>query len=95
MARCNRCDSYVSRNYVRVFGDNDDSIGSCPDCRSGWDDGSEQEKEHSERKLTFRMSEFEKAEAGTPKEDSSPAQEATSTAESRFGRVGKVVSGLF
>ena len=94
MARCNRCDSYVSRDYVRVFGDNKNSIESCPDCRSGWDSGEQQHEEPTERKLTFKMSEFETADGATD-DDSSPAQEATNATESRFGRVGKAVSGLF
>lgn len=93
MARCTRCDGYVSRDYARVFGDNQDCVTSCPDCRAGWEDGEEEGEEQFEPKLTFRMSDFETDER-SPQNDEIEVSERTPPA-GRFGRVGKAVSGLF
>ncbi|MCL7417707.1 MAG: hypothetical protein M8354_07705, partial [Halalkalicoccus sp.] len=99
--RCNRCDGYVSRDYARVFGDNDDQVVSCPNCPVEWVGSDDGHEERPERKLTFRMSEFETDE-GSSTTDRSEAvtsnEGGVSEAEpsgGRFGRVGKAVSGLF
>lgn len=100
MVRCDRCDGYVSRDYARVFGNNDDRVLSCPHCPAEWA-RSEERPEEKERKLTFRMSEFEdSAEATEPtgsEVGSSGDHEAPEArgAGGRFGRVGRAVSGLF
>lgn len=101
MVRCNRCDGYVSRDYARVFGDNHDDVTSCPDCPPERADSDGGREEGSERKLTFRMSEFETDErrSGTDGSGvaSSDGREVSKVEPSggRFGRVGKAVSGLF
>jgi hypothetical protein len=96
MATCDRCGGYVSVDYVRVFGDNEGQIETCPDCRA---DGSESgpspdEDEESRCALTFRMSEYEPEEE---RETTDPDAESASAPAgwSRFGRVGSAVSGLF
>lgn len=33
MAECQRCGSHVSEDFERVFGDNNDEVHGCPDCR--------------------------------------------------------------
>lgn len=30
--RCNACGSYVTHDFIRVFGDNDGEIAACPAC---------------------------------------------------------------
>lgn len=93
MVHCDRCGGYVSRDYVRVFGDNHDCVASCPNCRAGWTDGEGQSEERSERKLTFRMSEFDASErVPSNGESGGPVPESVG---GRFGRVGRAVSGLF
>lgn len=93
MARCNRCDGYVSQDYVRVFGNNEDHLESCPDCRSGWDNGKDQQEDLTEAKLTFRMSDFETDEPSTQTNDTEvPTPRQT---PGRLVRVGRAVSGLF
>jgi hypothetical protein len=32
MYTCDNCDAFVSRDFVRVFGDADDRIFGCPSC---------------------------------------------------------------
>lgn len=32
--RCRNCDSFVSRRFSRVFGDNDDVVHACPECNT-------------------------------------------------------------
>ncbi|ADJ13673.1 hypothetical protein HacjB3_01400 [Halalkalicoccus jeotgali B3] len=80
-----------------MFGDNEDCVRSCPECQAGWDDGSETEETDSERNLTFRMSEFETETDSDAEGTRAPAESTSETAEgaSRFGRVGRAVSGLF
>ncbi|MDL5362771.1 hypothetical protein [Halalkalicoccus sp. NIPERK01] len=98
MVRCDCCDGYVSRDYARVFGDNHDCVTSCPNCQTGWDDGTEADEERSERKVTFRMSEFESDTASGSGDAPVPSDSAgseTTDGGSRFGRVGRAVSGLF
>ncbi|KYH26876.1 hypothetical protein HAPAU_07630 [Halalkalicoccus paucihalophilus] len=101
MVRCNRCDGYVSRDYARVFGDNDDQVASCPNCPVEWVENEDGHEERPERKLTFKMSEFEtddgssttgRSEALTTEEGEGSETEPFA---GRFGRVGKAVSGLF
>lgn len=101
MVRCDRCDGYVSRDYARVFGDNDDRVASCPNCPAEWIGSEDGHEERSERKLTFRMSEFETddgaSEVDTSGIDSSDERGVSETEPfgGRFGRVGRAVSGLF
>lgn len=100
MVRCDRCKAYVSRDYARVFGDNQDAVTSCPNCRAGWDEGSESTDQGSERNLSFRMSEFDSEEhAVGPGQDESDDEKPTAVDtdgdDGRFGRVGRAVSGLF
>ncbi|MEM4780690.1 MAG: hypothetical protein QXG03_03900 [Halalkalicoccus sp.] len=92
MVRCDRCDGYVSRDYARVFGDNEGLVGNCPNCRAGWDDGEDEPEESPDRKLRFRMSEFETDESEA---DEATTPESAGAKTGRFGRVGKAVSGLF
>ncbi|MFC6905521.1 DUF7563 family protein [Halalkalicoccus tibetensis] len=98
MVRCDRCEAYVSRDYARVFGDNQDAVTSCPNCRAGWDEGSESTDQGSERKLSFRMSEFDSEEHAVETDDASPAGDPSASEgedDGPFGRVGRAVSGLF
>ena len=95
MANCDRCGGYVSADYVRVFGDNQGRIHSCPDCPTGREEESTASGE-SRRGLTFRMSEYEPdedraLEAADPDADSASSADAGS----RLGRVSAAVSGLF
>ena len=30
--RCQRCHSYISYQFARVFGDNNDQVHGCPNC---------------------------------------------------------------
>ncbi len=92
MVHCNRCDGYVSRDYARVFGDNDDRVTSCPNCRAGWVD-EDSTDEPSERKMTFTMSEFDAENRSSGNEGDETAE--AEPAAGRFGRVGAAVSGLF
>jgi hypothetical protein len=32
MASCNNCETFITPDYVRVFGDNDGIVQGCPDC---------------------------------------------------------------
>lgn len=32
--RCGNCGETVSQDFARVFGNNDDEIGGCPNCKS-------------------------------------------------------------
>ncbi|WP_350355448.1 DUF7563 family protein [Halorarius litoreus] len=32
--RCQNCNSFVSRQFSRVFGDNDDVVHYCPECNT-------------------------------------------------------------
>lgn len=32
MSHCTYCDSFVSREFVRVFGDRDGRVYACPNC---------------------------------------------------------------
>ncbi len=32
MSTCNRCGSYVSESYAKVFGNNEDEVYACPSC---------------------------------------------------------------
>lgn len=32
MPRCLSCDSFVTADFARVFGDNDHEVHACPDC---------------------------------------------------------------
>jgi hypothetical protein len=32
MYTCNNCGEFVTRGFVRVFGDDDDRVFGCPDC---------------------------------------------------------------
>lgn len=91
MTSCDRCGGYVSPDYVRVFGDNQNRIDSCPECRTnGTKRTREEPSEESERGLTFRMSEFETEDG---ERDGSEA--STTTGRSRLGRVSAAVSELF
>lgn len=94
MTNCDRCGGYVSSDYVRVFGDNQNRIDSCPDCRTNRTERTNEAtnaSEEPERGLTFRMSEFE-----TNEERESDAADASRTAgRGRFGRVSAAVSELF
>lgn len=36
MATCNNCDSFVTPDFARVFGDNDSSVYGCPECMDLW-----------------------------------------------------------
>ncbi|WP_245998472.1 DUF7563 family protein [Halalkalicoccus subterraneus] len=98
MVRCNRCDGYVSRDYARVFGDNHDQVSECPNCPISWQEEEADRSEESDRKLTFRMSEFELDESSEPDESSEERESVdseTTRANGPFGRVGRAVSGLF
>ena len=93
MTSCDRCGGYVSPDYVRVFGDNQNRIDSCPDCRTGRPERTREEpnaSEESERGLTFRMSEFESEDGESDASDAS-----TTTGRGRLGRVSAAVSELF
>lgn len=37
MPRCNNCESHVTEQFARVFGDNDDHVHSCIDCTANTD----------------------------------------------------------
>ncbi len=91
MANCDRCGSYVSADYVRVFSDNQGRIHSCPDCPTGREEESTASEE-SRRGLTFRMSEYE---TGTDREDGTTDSASSAGTDSRLGRVSAAVSGLF
>lgn len=104
MVRCNHCDGYVSRDYARVFGDNHNQVSNCPNCPISWQEEEAEEPEETDRKLTFRMSEFEPSEPREPTESSEPssavenngpAESAVERDDGPFGRVGRAVSGLF
>lgn len=32
MYTCNNCEEFVTRDFVRVFGDSDDEVFGCPAC---------------------------------------------------------------
>ncbi|CQR51306.1 MULTISPECIES: DUF7563 family protein [Haloferax] len=32
MSQCNHCETFVSNNFVRVFGDEDGNVYACPSC---------------------------------------------------------------
>jgi hypothetical protein len=32
MPHCNNCDAFVTRDFARVFGENDDEVYGCLDC---------------------------------------------------------------
>ncbi|MFC7045145.1 hypothetical protein ACFQH6_06695 [Halobacteriaceae archaeon GCM10025711] len=32
MASCNNCGGFVTPDFARVFGSNDDEVYACPDC---------------------------------------------------------------
>lgn len=34
MATCTNCGEFVTRQFTRVFGDNDDDVAGCPRCAS-------------------------------------------------------------
>lgn len=91
MANCDRCGGYVSADYVRVFGDNQDRIDACPDCPVGRaEEGSDASEEP--RGLTFRMSEYESDE-DRERETTDPT--SVGVGRGRLGRVSAAVSGLF
>lgn len=98
MTRCDRCEGYVSPDYVRVFSDNQGRIDSCPNCPSDRTHREDRPREESERELTFRMSEFEANEGSDTDTDTAEGSETAKTAEggrSRFDRVGAAITGLF
>lgn len=37
MPRCRNCDSHVTEQFARVFGDNQDHVHNCIDCASNRD----------------------------------------------------------
>jgi hypothetical protein len=101
MASCDRCRRYVSPDYVRVFGDNQNQLDSCPDCRAKPTRDAEPDAQgESDRTVTFRMSDFE-SEEGTDgeSEDRRPSSATGKGSEAstgtRLGRLGSAVSDLF
>lgn len=34
MPTCNKCGGFVTRNFVRVFGSNEEEVYACPNCSS-------------------------------------------------------------
>lgn len=38
MHTCNTCGSFVSQQFARIFGDNNDEVHVCLDCRTVEDD---------------------------------------------------------
>lgn len=98
MVRCNHCDGYVSRDYARVFGDNHNLVANCPNCPASWQEEEPEQPDETDRKLTFRMSEFEPSESAEPASAVEKSESTGAEAErddSPFGRVGRAVSGLF
>jgi hypothetical protein len=52
MAECMTCGDFVSDDYARVFGNNDNEIDSCRGCRA--DRGTDQEEAEAEQPVLLR-----------------------------------------
>jgi len=37
MPTCNNCGSFVTRDFARVFGDNQENVSACVECTTGRD----------------------------------------------------------
>lgn len=54
MSRCKRCDGFVTDNYARVFGDNDDNVFECRNCRNGRRSSTSDEDEADDEQVLLR-----------------------------------------
>lgn len=48
MPECTTCGSHVTHEYVRVFGDNENSIDSCRNCRASTPEPDATDEEHEQ-----------------------------------------------
>lgn len=54
MSRCKRCDGFVTDNYARVFGDNDDNVFECRNCRGDRRRGTSDEDDADGERVLLR-----------------------------------------
>lgn len=45
MPTCNNCGSYISKDFIRVFGDNDGTINRCLNCGKQSEDERHKQKD--------------------------------------------------
>lgn len=93
MPECSTCKSYLTADYIRVFGDNDGEIDSCPNCSST------ERRERARRTTdtsdrTVYLHDVMDESTDTSKETSEPETEHTSAKNTGLrARIGEV-SGL-
>lgn len=46
MPECTTCGTHVTHEYVRVFGDNENSVNSCRNCQASAPESDAEDKEH-------------------------------------------------
>lgn len=96
MAECTSCGGFVTDDYVRVFGNNDNEIDACRSCRA--DRGSDREEEEEREVVLLRdvrgtdadqvgrragvEDDSEEASETTPAETESPETPATNAGSS-------------
>lgn len=54
MSKCMSCGGFVTDNYARVFGDNDDNVFDCRNCRTDRRLGDADEEEDDDGKVLLR-----------------------------------------